>query len=260
MRSQQLQEKLKHAYHQMVENIENLTLNDGKSLSEATQIAEEKLSDMKELTKEQAQKISAMVVNDVHSIGETLSGAKTAYKEQFKLDTAYLTETLWEKMSKVADVGTEEFLEFTENLKERANKRRTDDHASEHKEHSEWHEDHAFWLDEIAFWKKDHKDALEKLKKIEESIKKHGDLLDEHAQAIQAHEKMDQQHEEVMKEAEIDPTSHVFESDDDKDTDIHQQQREEHKQHAELHESLKKHHRQMMSMLNNLYKQVINKS
>jgi len=105
MNNQELINKMKSAYQHMVETIETLIDMEGKTLQEAVEIAEEKLSNWQELTKEEAQKISSEVKSDLQSIGETLNGAKDAYKEQFKIDAAYLTESLWEKLSKAADVG-----------------------------------------------------------------------------------------------------------------------------------------------------------
>ena len=257
MKTQDIHEKLQHAYQEMVENIESLVEKEGKGLKEAVEIAEEKLSTWQELTKEEAQKISDEVKSDLKSIGETVQGAKAAYKEQFKLDAAYLTDSLWDKLSKVADVGKEEFFSFTKEIKEKAQEVRSSEHASEHKDHLRWYSDHEFWLDEIEIWKKDHQSALEKLQAIEAAIEKHSDVLDEHAQAIHAHEKMDQQHEEVLANSELDPSSRVFEEDDDKEINVHEQERTEHALHAELHNSLKKNHRKMMSLISHLYKDVV---
>ena len=259
MKTQELSKKMITAYQNMVETVETLIEKEGKPLKEAVQIAEEKLSKWQELTNEESQKISAEVKSDLQSVGEALKGAKNAYKEQFAIDADYLTDSIWEKLSKVADVGTEEFLAFTEDLKERVNKVRMDDHASEHKEHLRWYSDHEFWLDEIEVWKKDHQQALEKLQAIESNIKKHTDLLEEHAQAIRAHEERDHEHEEVMVTNEIDPTSHVAEVDDNKDVAMHDEERQEHEKHAALHNSMKKDHRKMMAMINHLYKHVVEK-
>jgi len=257
MKTQNINKKLQDAYEAMVEHTKSLIENENKSLKEALAAAEEKLSTMTEITKEEALKISDEVKSDLKSIGETLQGASDAYKEQFKLDAAYITDSVWEKLSKVADVGTEEFMEFTQDLKEKVQKIRTEGHASEHQDHLNWQGDHEFWLDEIEFWKKDHQRALEKLQAIEVAIKKHSDELEEHAQVIRAHEVMDHQHEEVMANNEIDPSSRVIEEDDDKEASIHEQEREEHAKHAELHDYLKKHHRSMMSMINHLYKHIV---
>ncbi len=257
MKTPELNEKMKRAYENMVETIETLVDKEGKTLKEAVEIAEEKLSNWQELTKEESQKIITEVKSDLKSIGETLNGAKEAYKEQFKLDAAYLTESIWEKLSKAADVGTEEFLAFTENLKETVDELRLEDHEREHKDHLRWSSDHEFWLDEIELWKKDHQRALEKLQAIEENIKKHTDLLEEHAQAIRAHEELDHQHEEVIAANELDPTSEVIEVKDEKEAKIHNQEKEEHAKHAALHDTLKKGHRKTMALINHLYEQVV---
>lgn len=257
MKTKELSEKMKNAYQNMVETIEVLIEKEGKTLKEAVEIAEEKQSNWIELTKEEAQKISAEVKRDLQSIGETFNGAKEAYKEQFKIDAEYLTESIWDKLSKVADVGTEEFLAFTADLKKRVNDIRSDEHLDEHKDHVQWSSDHEFWLDEIEIWRKDHQLALTKLKEIEQKIKKNADALEEHAQAIKVHEKLDHEHEEVLRESEVDPTSQVFESDENKESTFHQRERAEHIEHAKLHQSIKTDHRKIMASLNHLYKQVV---
>jgi len=260
MKNQELSEQMKKAYQNMVETIEELIDKEGRSLKEAVELAEEKLSDVQELSKEEVQKISTEVKSDLKSIGETLYGAKEAYKEQFKMDAAYLTESIWDKLSKVADVGTVEFLAFTEALKERVHNTRTDEDMREHQEHLGWHSDHEFWLDEIEIWKKDHQPALEKLQAIEAGMKKHTDLLEEHAQVIRAHEARDHEHEEGMAENELDPSSQVMEEKDEQKTEIHNQERGEHAKHAALHDAFKKGHRRTMAMINHLYKQVVEES
>jgi len=257
MKTQKINERLQSAYEKMVEDIESLINNDGKKLKEAVEIAEEKLNTWQELTKEEAQKISNEVKSDLQSVGETLHGAKDAYKEQFKLDTAYLTDSIWEKISKIADASNEEFNAFSDNLKELAHKATTDDHANEHKDHLRWNSDHEFWLDEIKVWKNDHQHALVKLQAIEESIKKHTDALDEHAQVIHAHEEQNKEHEEVMQGTELDPSSRVLEAEDNREASIHRQESIEHAKHAALHDSLKKGHRKMMVLIDNLYNQVV---
>jgi|GEM_PF-1133234 len=260
MKKQELHQKLQGAYQEMVENIETLIKKEGKTLKEAVETSEEKLSNWKELTKEEAQKVSNEVKSDLQSLGETLNGAKDAYKEQFKQDASYLTESIWEKLRNIVDVSSEQFMSFAEEIKERAHKVRMDDHANEHKDHLRWYSDHELWLDEIELWKNDHQHALDKLQAIEAVITKHTDALNEHAQVIRSHEELDHKHEKVMQGAELDPTSRVMEREDDEEVNIHNQERQEHAQHAELHDYMKKGHREMMALVNNLYKQVVDKS
>lgn len=258
MKLQEVDDKLKNAYKEMVDNIESLMQTEGKALKEAVEIAEDKLLTLKELSKEEVRKVSDEVKGDLKSIGETLQGAKEAYKEQLKFDAAYLTETIWEKLSKAADVGTEEFIAFTEDLKEKVREVRRDEHANEHSEHVSWSSDHGFWMDEIEIWKKDHQRALEHLQAIEAAIKKHSNELEEHAQVIQAHEAREKEHEEVMAGEEQDPTSRVLEEEGASLDALHEQERLEHQKHAELHDKFKNGHRKIMSLINHLYKEVVN--
>lgn len=68
---------------------------------------------------------------------------------------------MWDKPSKVADVGKEEFIAFSNDLKDRVRKIKISEHASEHKDHLHWNSEHEFWLDEIDLWKKDHQLAID---------------------------------------------------------------------------------------------------
>lgn len=257
MRIEELNKDLKRAYQTMVDTVEELVVKDGKNLQQAMHSAEEKLSEWNELSKEQVQEISTELKHDFQTLNENLNEAKESYKEEFKKDAAYVTDSIWGKLMKITDSNTEQLLVFEETLKEQAQAVTSGEHLTEHQEHTQWNSEHELWLAEIALWKKEHAEAFSKLEKIEAAISQHSDDLDEHAQVIQAHEARDHEHEEVMAKAEQDPSSKVFEVADDKEVAVHKQERQEHHQHAELHNTMKKHHSEMMSLVNKLYKQTL---
>ena len=257
MKPEDINKDFKRAYHNLVDTVEELVVKDGKSLKQAMQAAEDKLNEWNELSNEQVRDLSDGLKHDFETLGESLNGARDAYKEQFKLDAAYVTDSIWGQLLNVMDANTSQFLAFEKDLKVQAQEATTGEHITEHQEHTQWKSDHELWQSELALWKKEHIAALVQLGKIEKAIKQHSDALDEHAQAIQAHEVSDHEHESAMANAEKDPSSQVFAAADDGEVTVHKQQRQEHHQHAELHNSMKKHHLKMMALVAELYKKSV---
>ncbi len=257
MRIEELNKDLKDAYQTMVDTVEELVVKDGQNLQQALLVAEEKLNEWEELSKEQVQEISTELKHDFQTLDENLNQAKESYKEEFKKDAAYVTDSVWGKLLTIMDTNTAQLLAFQKNLKEQVQEITTGEHLTEHQEHTQWHSDHGLWLAEVDIWKKEHTEALDKLAKIEKAISQHSNALDEHAQVVQAHEARDHEHEVVLANAEQDPTSRVFEVKEGEEAAVHKQEKQEHTQHAELHNTMKKHHSEMMSLVNKLYKQTL---
>ena len=257
MKTEDMNKEFKRAYKSLVDTVEELVVKDGKSLQQAMHTAEERLSEWNNLNKKQVEEISTELTNNFHTLGESLKGAREAYKEQFQLDAAYVNDSIWDKLLKVMDANTAQLLVFEEDLKERAQAATSKVHLTEHQQHTQWKSDHELWLAEIALWKKEHDTALAQLADIEKTIKQHSDALDEHAQAVQAHEASDHEHEKTIANAEKDPSNQVFEESEDKEASVHKQEAQEHRQHAELHDTMKKSHLKMMASVAELYKKVV---
>ncbi len=126
MKTKALKEKLQKNYQAMLETIEVLINKEGHSLKEAFHHAEEKLSEIEELSREEIQEISDTVKQDLHSLSETLLEAKEAYKEQIKLNIAYMTEGLIDTLMKIADSNTAQLIEFKNKIAEEARKTSAD--------------------------------------------------------------------------------------------------------------------------------------
>ena len=77
-------------------------------------------------------------------------------------------------------------------------------------------------------------------------------MLDEHAGITHALEVRGHAHEKVMSISQQHPSIHVIEELEDKDNFIRKQKRQEHYQHAELHNSMKTYHSGMMSLVDKL--------
>ena len=247
----------KDAYQELVDAVEELVVKEGKSLQEAFQLAEYKLDKWEELSQEEVQEISHGLKKDFQNLGHGLNLVKESYKEELKLDAAYITDSIWDKLLNIMDSNTAQLLAFEKNLDEQVQELTTAEHITNHQEHSQWESEHKLWLSEIALWKKESIQAQAQLEAIEIGIKKYSDALDEHAQVVQAHESSEHDHEKTMAKAEKDPTSQVFAEADEDGIELHKQEKHEHDQHAELHQSMKKHHAEMMSLINRLYKKVI---
>lgn len=247
----------RRAYQNLVDTVEDLVVKEGKTLQQAMYSAEDKLSEWSELSKKQVQDISTEFNHDLKTLGENLNGATEAYKEQFKLDAAYVTDSIWEKLLNVMDANTAQLSVFIKDLKDQAQGNTTDQHINEHADHTKWDSEHELWLSEIDLWKQEHATALSQLSSIEKMIKQHSDALDEHAQVIKAHQASSHEHEVDIAKAEKDPTSEQYEDAVKRDSVIHAQERQEHLQHAELHRTMKRHHMRMMASVSELYKKTV---
>lgn len=257
MRIEALNKKFHHAYQTLVDTVEELVVKDGKNLQQAIHSAEEKLSECSGLSKVEVQEISTELKQVFQTLNVHLNDAKESFKEEFKQNTVFVTDSIWGKFLKIVDTNTVQLLAFEKNLEEQVQEIRTVEHLTNHQEHTQWNSDHELWLVEIALWKIQHAKALSKLDEIEKAINQHSNDLDEYAQVVQAHEAREHEQEEVMANAERDPSIHVLEALDGKRNAMHKQERQEHNQQTKLHRSMKKYHFGMMLLLNNLYKQAL---
>lgn len=248
--------RVTESYQAMVDSVEEFVVKEGKTLQQAFHAAEEKLADVTDISKEKIQHASSELKNNLRLWGEAVEGASEAYKEQIKFDIAYVNNSIWDKLQTIANTSTAELITFTKTLKENAQSVVTDEHIAAHQEHNQWSSEHALWLEEVDFWKIEHEQALSKLVEIEKALKQQSTSLAEHVKAIQVHAESDHQHEKIMKNAEQDPSSKVFEKADKKEAAEHLQERKVHAQQSELHHSLKTHHFKTMAMINVLYKEI----
>lgn len=254
MAQESLQEKLQKGYQAMLETIEALVEKEGKSIRDAVYSAEEKISEWEELSKDEVGKISDEIKQDLKELGETMYGAKQAFREQARMDARYLAESTWNKLSEIADKGTLQLIQFKEALEENVREITEEQHYDEHGEHQQWRSEHALWTDEISLWQKELEEAQYKIEGIQQAINKVGLSLVEHQQAIMAHEAVASEHERAMADAVKAPDSEIVSAKDDQHHDKHKQERQEHELHARFHARAKEHHRRLMSLVNQLEK------
>lgn len=161
MDTKDIQGKLQSAYKSMLEHIEELVDKDKKPLKEAFLEAEEKLSEWQELSREEVDKISDELKSNISDWGEASNQLSDSLKETLAFDKAYLANSIWNSLSKVADKTRVEFNEFTEDLQ-----RHMSTNVSSHSEQQK------IWFDDGLQWKGDYEMALKQLDEIRANVRK----------------------------------------------------------------------------------------
>lgn len=254
MKIKKLTAEIHTTYQTMVDAVEEFVVKEGKTVQQAFNAAEEKLHELSEISKDEIDQVSQDLKENLRLMGENVEGASEAYKEQIKLNMAFVNSTIWDKLLKTSDSSTAQLAQFTRALKEEAQAVTTGEHLSAHQEHSQWSAEYGLWLSEANLWKKEHDQAIHKLKDIETALKQQSAALHEHIQVIQSHEARDHEHETAMADAEKDPSSEDYKAADEGEATVHERERKIRVKHAEMHRVFKVHHYKMMGMINLLYK------
>ncbi len=174
MEKKDFEKKLQQGYQEMINHVGDFIDKEGKTLKEAVDAAEDKLSEWGELTREEVLKISDEVRHDVGQFGETWEEAKTYFQQKLSFDAEYLKESLWDKLSGIANNATLDFIEFQKDLQQRVKeKTKTEDNN-----------EYLTWLTEIYLWQQEHKDAEEKLAIITKALQAQGEQLQQHTEII----------------------------------------------------------------------------
>ncbi len=259
MDTKDFEKKFQDGYKEMLDNIGEFIEKEGKTVKEAVDAAEDKLSEWQELSREEVSKISSEVRNDMSHFGETWEEAKDYYQKKLSLDADYLKDSVWDKLSGIANNATLDFIEFQKDLEQRVGNIVEEFHQDEHHDHTGWRSEHESWLTEIYLWEQEYQAAQGKLELISKALTSHGEQLQQHAQTIRLHMEVDKKHEHTLAEAEKDPTSKVAEEKNNPQDDEHEEMREFHKQEAMAHEKLKTEQRQAVILIEKLYKLLKNK-
>jgi len=256
MQTQDINNKLQRAYHSMVENLEHLIKEEGKTFREGVDIAEQKLSEWEELSVEEVSKIRDEVLDDLETIGEVAESIRKTTMERLELDELYLKDVVLEKLFQVANQSTADIIEFRENLKKKAEEATEQLHEDEHHDHQQMESEHSAWLLDITMWQKEHFEAEEKLLVIQDRIRQHGIALQEHAQTIRAHQQKNKQHETSLSAVEKDMSNENAAEKNTTNEDAHATMGNVHENQGHLHKDIKKHHREAMVLIEKLYKLV----
>ena len=164
METKAVQEKLQKAYRSMLEHIEELIDKDKKPLKEAFSEAEEKLSEWKELSREEIDNISTELKSNLRELGEASYSLKQSLNESLKVEAAYISSNLWDTLSsiveKAADKTSIELSEFSESLQKNMS---TDETTySDQQKH---------WLNDTQNWLNDYDVALKNLTEIRVKVR-----------------------------------------------------------------------------------------
>ena len=259
---QSSEQKRQQAYQIMMEQIQKLVKEEGKTIQEATEIAEEKLSTWIELTKEETERVVKEVKRDLTSLADIIEESKEKIRKQWQNDAEFAKQKALETLASIleqANSGLSTLQKIIqENVQKGETKNDTDESTSyplmhddatieekEHKEHRQWHSEHALWLDEIKIWKKELKEVPTAVKRVKQGFEHFGEQIEAHAQAIRAHEVIENTHEaKLAEEHRDDPIHHA----------IHEEERVGHEQEAETHAKLKALHFEAMALLDKLQK------
>lgn len=240
-----LQKKLERGYHSMLTQIEELVSKEGKSVKEAVEHAEQKISDWEELSKEEVTKIRDEVERDLGSLGEELNHAKEVFKNQANLDARYLAASAWDKLSQIADKSTLQLIQFKEALQDQVQEAVGTTHQNADRDYRRWHREHELWVEEMELWKNQHNEAITKLQAIQQSNARHAEALAEHAQTTLAHQTKGQ--ENITEGSPNDVL-------DDAEQQQHAEEDRLHADHAKSHADIKSHHQKMMGLIDRLYR------
>lgn len=250
MEKKDLDKKLERGYEDMLTSIHDFIEIEGKTIQEAVDAAEGKLSEWNELTREEVSKISGDVREDISHFGEIWNEEKAYFQEKLDLDKAYLKASIWDKLSAIANTATLDLIEFQKDLQERVGEFQ----LNEHQEHTAWRSDHEFWLTETELWEKENEHAKEMLATIEKAVAANKEQFQQHAHSISSQEATNRQHEETLSKTIKDPSNEEYQEENNKTDDEHTQMRNLHREQAAVHTKLKSKHRKTMVAIKQLYK------
>jgi len=189
MDTKEVQKKLQDAYHSMLEHVEELVDKDKLSLKDAFSKAEEKLSEWKELSREEVEHISQELKENLSEIGEASHRLNNSLKETLSFDTAYIANNVWNKLSKVADKTVVELTELGNSL--RANARTDAANFSEQQE---------AWFNDAMQWQGDYETALKQLDKIRADLRKKMRKVNAYSKAIVSGKTNQEEHDLLAQE------------------------------------------------------------
>jgi rubrerythrin len=100
------------AYNKLVhytrEELDDLREKSEPALQEAMEKAKDKISELGELTREEAEKVSDYVVRDLHSAGEFIAEGEREIADWLRLDLMIIEDRLLDSFSKLVDQTREE--------------------------------------------------------------------------------------------------------------------------------------------------------
>lgn len=186
MDTKDVQEKLQKAYQSMLENVEELVDKEKKPLKEAFTEAEEKLSEWRELTKEEVDNISDELKSNLSEIGEVSYRLNKSIKETLSFDASFLADSIWNRLSKLADHTAVELSEFSEDLRQHM--------ATDASTYTEQQQN---WFNDAKQWQDSYKSALIKLDQVRVEAGKQVREAEKYSKSVSA-DKTDQEQHDLL--------------------------------------------------------------
>jgi hypothetical protein len=173
MDTKEVQNKLQKAYESMLEHVEELVEKDKKPIKEAFQEAEEKLSEWRELSREEVEHISDELRSNLSDLGETTYRVNQSLKQTLSFDASYLASSIWNSLSKIADKTVVELSELDETLQRNM--------ATDAANYSEQQE---IWLNDAMQWQSDYEAAIKRLDELKAGVRKQIRKINKYSKAI----------------------------------------------------------------------------
>ncbi|PWQ93807.1 zinc ribbon-containing protein [Leucothrix arctica] len=253
MTTKSLTTDIHNTYQMMIDAVEEFVVKEGKTVPQALDAAEKKLNESSVISKDEIKQVKRDLKDKLRLLAENAEGVSEAYKEQIKLNMAYVSTEIWDKLLKISDSNTAHLIAFKRE-REEAQLVLTSEHLSAHQEHNLWNSEYDFWVTEANLWKSEHDQAIDKLTDIKKILKQQSKVLHEHVHAIEFHKERDHDYEVAMANAEKDPGNEDFRAADQKEAVHQKQERKIHEQYSEMHHVLKVQHYKIMGMINMLHK------
>jgi len=186
MDTKDVQEKLQKAYNSMLDNIEELVDKDKKPLKQAFLEAEEKLSEWRELSREEIDHISEELKSNLSEMGDVSNRLNQSIKQTLSFDASYLAESIWNRLSKLADHTVVELSEFSEDLRQ---------HMAT--DASTYSDQQQIWFNDAMQWQGDYESALKKLDEARAEVRKQIRETAKYSKAIIS-DKTDQEQHDLL--------------------------------------------------------------
>ena len=184
MDTKEMQEKMQKAYQSMLEHVEELVEKDKKPIKEAFAEAEEKLSEWRELSREEIDHISDEIKSNLSELGETTNRVNQSLKQTLSFDATYLADSIWNSLSKVADKTRVELSELNESLQE---------HMAT--DASSYSEQQQIWHNQVTEWQEGYEKSLKQLDELRAGVRKQIRKTNRYSKSISKKQSNQEEHD-----------------------------------------------------------------
>lgn len=119
MGSDNMKDRLQHAFRSFLDNVEEFYDKEKEDIGEAVEHARERLHEIEDLTAEEIEEVSQDFIEHMVDIGEQMGELREGMRDAIQLDTMYITTGILERLVKVADKTTVGLMELNEEMARR---------------------------------------------------------------------------------------------------------------------------------------------